>query len=384
MAVETTVTVTASSIFLDKRVLQTHHMPERIVGRERQLAAIRSTLKDLERDVRPRNPFCVGDFGTGKTVVARFACRTLPAGVVGVYANCSDDDTCSRVFKAILRSLEVPFKPGLPRDHYLNLIREALKKVKFLVLILDEVDRLVSRKPQYGGDSDANMLFYALSRTIENVVVLMLTNRLSFEASFAANVDSAVRDTFRYMRIDFDDYSVAELTEILGDRCKAAFREGTYEEAVNLIAALSFRRGLRARGVIDLALKAGEIAEAQGHFTITEDDVRAALNAMTATQEMSVIRRLPPVQHAILAYILTYSPTWEQLIEWWTKYAEENQYGPSPATLRGYVKDLETMGLVVKDKHGLGRGKGVTMTLRVPPEFTASVTKSLLPDPEKP
>ena len=379
-AVEATTTVTttfgSSTIFLDKRVFQIQHVPNRIVHRERQISRIQFILKDLGQGVRARNILCIGDFGTGKTAVVRFICRDLPAGTCAVYTNCSDDNTSNRIFKAALRSLGVVVKSGFPKDHYLELLKETLKTRAFLTLILDEVDKLVE-KP----DSDADEFFYTLMRTFDNVVVVMLTNRVSLEATLAVGLDSRVKDTFRFERIEFEDYNAQELAEILADRCKVGFREGTYDAGiVAMISRAAYERGLRARGVIDLARKAGEIAEAERRLTITEQDVRLAVRETAGEREMNIIRHLPPVQHAILAFILAYSPTSGGLLKWWSDYATIHHYGPSPVTLHGYIKELDTMGLVTREKRGLGRGRGVSMTTIVPPELVHLVSKSLEPE----
>jgi len=56
-----------------------------------------------------------------------------------------------------------------------------------------------------------------------------------------------------------------------------------------------------------------------------------------------------------------------------------------PVTGRSaYVRELETIGVVVKEKRGLGRGRGVVMTVSVPSELVSIVSKSLANAEEPP
>ena len=177
-----------TSVFSDKRVFQLDYVPDRILHRDEQMSKIRSILVDLQKGVRPRNMLCVGDFGTGKTAVVRSMCRgpptgVLPVGVAAVYVNCSEQNTQNRIIRCVLRDLGVPVKLGFPSDHYLQLFKESVADIATLILILDEVDKLLERK-----DSGHEELFYTLSRSVNNVVVVLLTNRMSLETTLLSSV----------------------------------------------------------------------------------------------------------------------------------------------------------------------------------------------------
>jgi cell division control protein 6 len=369
-----------TSVFSDKRVFQLEYVPKRILHRDEQMSKIRSILADLERGVRPRNILCVGDFGTGKTASVRFICRNLPVGVTAVYANCSEENTHNRIIRSVLRQLDVQVKPGFSSGHYLQLFKESVANRSALVLVLDEADKLVERK-----DSGYEELFYSLSRSVNNVVVILLTNRVSLETTLLSKLDSRVKDTFRFERVEFGDYDALELGNILSDRCRVGFRDTSYDpEIVAMIARLACERGLRARGVIDLARKAGEIAESNGHESITEDDVREATVEATHEREMEIVRRLPPALRMILGYVLLKSPTSRDAYDWFRLQAPRYGFGQSPVTFHSYIKELETIGLAKKEKHGLGRGRGIEVSLIVPPELATIVADSLRPETHPP
>ncbi len=384
MATETQQT-RLTSVFSDKRVFQLDYVPERILHRDDQISKIQCILADLERGVRPRNVLCVGDFGTGKTAVVRSICRGSPAGslrdgVAALYVNCSEENTQNRIIRSVLRDLGAPVKPGFPTDYYLRTFKELVGQKTSLILILDEVDKLVERK-----GSEYEELFYTLSRSLTNVVIILLTNRASLETTLLSSLDSRVRDTFRFERVEFGDYDVSELSSILSDRCRIGLKDNAYDPGiVDLIAGIAYKRGLRARGLIDLTRKAAETAEYNGHETITYDDVQKAALESSHDREMEIIRRLPPAHRAILGYILVESPRSKTANEGFRMLAARLGFGQSPVTIHGYINDLETMGLTTKEKRGLGRGKGVEMRLIVPPELVNIVAKSLGVDPPHP
>jgi len=365
----------AGAVFSNKRVFQLEYVPDRIIHRDVQISKIRGILADLDRSVRPRNMLCVGDFGTGKTAVVRSICRNLQ-GVSVSYVNCNEQNTTNKVIRNVLRDLKATVKLlGLPSDYYLQCFKESVADVSSLILILDEADKLIERK-----GSNYEELFYTLGRSVTNVVVILLTNRFSLEATLLSNLDSRVRDTFRLERVEFGDYDALDLINILTDRCQVGLNDKAYDAGIIAsIARITFKRGMRARGLIDLARKAGEIAESHGHVTITQEDVRTA-EKLSEDSEMETIRTLTPPLRAILGYVFVHSPTTNVAYNWFRSYASERGLGQSLVTFHGYVKELDGMGLLRKDKYGRGRGRGVEMHLVIPQELRNAVEKSLTVD----
>lgn len=363
----------STHIFLNKRVFQLDYVPKRILHRDKQINRIESILADFTNDVRPRNILCVGDFGTGKTVVVRSVCSSPPSNCTALYVNCAEENTQSRIIRTILRHLSVPVKPGFPRDHYLQLFKDQMAHQTYVILILDEVDKFVERK-----DSDFNEFFYTLSRSIDNLVAILLTNRVSFESNLLINLDSRVKDTFRFERVEFGDYNAPELMDMLRDRCQMGLNHATYDkEIIAVMGRISYERGLRARGIIDLARKAAEIAEAKGHSKIEIEDVHQASTELSHESEMEIVQKLPPIHRAILGKILLDSPSSSSVFDWYQKIAPRYGIGQSLTIFHTYLKELETLGLVIKEKKGLGRGKGLEMRLVVPVEIASIVAKSL-------
>ncbi len=380
---ETTLNVTfnSSPIFADKRVFHEDYLPDRILHREEQIRKVKEILADAERGSRPDNILTTGAFGSGKTLVVKVTCRTLPDGCVFVYVNCSRENTRLRIIRAVLQQLGVSVpETGFPGDYYERRFEQAISQHKFVILALDEVDKFTERK-----DAESFELFYMLSRLVSNVAVILLTNRATFETNFANNMDARVRDTFRWIRVEFPDYDSGQLTDIIEDRCRVGLKSSTYDRGIcGLAAALAYNQAGRARGALALMRNAAQLAEIYGHAKVEDNDVREAARQLKERQGQEIIRRLPPIERKILAHVLMNSPTGSAAYQHFAAIAPEYGVATGINTFYGYLNRLETVGLVEKEKHGRGRAKGLAMALHVPPQIEDEVRLSLEPDAETP
>ena len=364
------------SIFSDKSVFHEDYLPARILHRDDQIRKVKEILGDLEAGSgsRPDNMLIKGAYGSGKTLIVKATCRILPARCVFIYLNCSRENTRLRIIRAALQQLGVSTpETGVPGDYYERRFENALSQHRFVILALDEVDKFTDR-----GDSESFELFYMLSRLVGNVTVILLTNRASFETDFANNMDARVRDTFRWVPIEFPDYDSAQLAAIIEDRCQVGLRTDSWDRGIcSLVAALAYRQAGRARGALALMRKAAQVAEVRGHAQIEGDDVREAARQLKERQGQEIIRRLPLIERQILAHVLINNPTGVAAYRWYVTIAPEYGAATSLTTFYDYVNRLTTLGLMDKEKHGRGRAKGLDMTLHVPPQIEADVRLSL-------
>jgi cell division control protein 6 len=360
-----------TEIFADKQVFKERYVPDRILHREAAISKIQRILADFQRNAKPRNILCIGDLGTGKTVALRSICRDPPEGVKAVFVNCAEANTQTRIFRAVLEQLGVTVKTGFPGDYYLGLFKAALPPR--LILVLDEIDKLIDHRA-----SEYEALFYTLMRTVDpkEVVLVMLTNKFSLETFLIRELDSKVKDTLPFERVEFPDYVAPELNDIISARAQVGFKPSAYDSGTMAqIARIVYERGLRARGLMDLARKAGEVAESKGHEKITEEDVSVAGVELLHGRGLEVINRLPPNLRAILGYVLVKSPTIEDAYDSFkmTPLAHDTTKG----MFYGYLKELEIFGVLEKKKVSLGNRKGVIVRLSVPSELTNIVYNSL-------
>jgi len=373
-SVTSTVTETVehhySQIFMDKDLFEVDHVPDCILHRETQIAEIKGVLADT---IRPKNIIALGGFGTGKTATIRRIGRDLPPGYRLVYVSCSRANTQTRVLSAMLAELATP-RSWLPLDKYRELVEAELKKHRYVILVLDEVDQLLQHR-----DSEADAFFYILSRMTEwkNVVAILLSNRLDVEPLLRKHLDPRTLDTFRWKRTEFCEYDAAELGDILEDRSRKGLRDGTWDKGIIAqIALISYNQGLGARGIIDITREAGLIAEREQHDKITPEDVR---EASCVDERMKTIQSLTPIDKAVVHAIFR-----ERIVqtsrlhtEYYPKIAETYGGGQGIDVLERHIQKLHTFGLVTKRQSGLGKGKGSEIWLTIAPDMHSAVKKSV-------
>jgi cell division control protein 6 len=366
-----TVTYGYSRIFRDKDLFEVDHIPDSILHRETQIKEIKQILADT---IRPKNIIALGGFGTGKTATLLHICRDLPPGYRLIYVSCSKGNTQTRILKAMLAELGQPQKNGFPQDHYRGLLEAELKRRRYVILVLDEVDQLLEHR-----DSEADAFFYILSRMPEwkNVVAALVSNRFDIESLLRKHLDPRTLDTFRWKRTEFCEYNAAELGDILEDRCRKGLRDNSCDKGIIAqIALISYNQGLGARGVIDITREAGLIAEHEQRDSITPEDVR---EASSVDQRMKTIQSLTPIDKALVHTIFR-----EGIIQtsrlhaaYYPKIAETYGGGQGIDVLERHIQKLFTFGLVKRQQSGLGKGKGSEIWLTIAPDMHSAIKKSV-------
>ncbi|MFQ5998066.1 MAG: Cdc6/Cdc18 family protein [Candidatus Bathyarchaeia archaeon] len=296
------------SIFVRKAVFDINYVPPKLPHREREVQQLTVLLSDVFRGIRPANLLILGEFGTGKTVVTRKvidetekAARERNLTVKGLYVNCATHDTRMKVVREALSLLGVEYKPGYATDHYLKLFNATCQNSAFTIMILDEADKLLMKK---GGDGAE--LLYFLSRSTPNVTIILLTNKLSMPNFIECDLDSRTRDTLRPRIVEFPDYNREELLTILENRAEEGLRSTAYtSDALARIAEISYLKGLRARGLIDITRRAGELTEEADCTHIDAETIEEATEGYEEQAIMRIISALSPTRRLILYRLQT-------------------------------------------------------------------------------
>jgi cell division control protein 6 len=141
--------------------------------------------------------------------------------------------------------------------------------VLFMV-VLDEADALIKTK----GDA----LLYELTRMNEvlkksKITLVGISNDLRLKEF----LDPRVLSSLGGEEMVFRPYDAGELKNILAERARVAFVDGTLtDSALGLCAALAAAEHGDARRALDLLRVAGEVAERKTSSTVTEEHVREA------------------------------------------------------------------------------------------------------------
>jgi cell division control protein 6 len=254
-------------LFIDKKVLQLNYVPEIIHHREDQINKVAGILAPALRIEKPSNMFIYGKSGTGKTLTVQHVSESmmqiaeknkLPVKIH--YLNCKlkrVSDTEYRLIAELARALdtEIP-ATGLPTDEVYKMFVSALEKKKILlVLILDEIDQLVSK----AGDQ----ILYSLTRINSELKQSQISLiGISNDLMFTNYLDPRVKSSLSEEELVFPPYNAIQLQSILKERADKAFRKGVVENGVlEKCAAYAAREHGDARRALELLRVAGELAE---------------------------------------------------------------------------------------------------------------------------
>lgn len=229
--------------------LDPDYIPDILPHRENEITAIFEMFKPLLEGRRPSHTFIYGGPGIGKTAVAKLVLREIKKeGVHPIYINCWYNRTEAAVLAEILRQMSVPFpRKGRGVDELITEFLERVRGEKLLV-VLDEIDLLSSPD-----------VLYELSRASPTIGIILISNNPYATGKF----DSRARSSLALSSIEFKQYKVDELADILQERATLA-KLDVNELAVRVAARFAFKHNSDVRYGLSLLLKAGRVAEKSG------------------------------------------------------------------------------------------------------------------------
>lgn len=287
------------SIFNNKTALLSNYTPKNVPYREEQINQIASILAPSLRLEKPSNLFLYGKTGTGKTLVAQHVAHNILAiaqdhGVClkVFYLNCKLKriaDTEYRLIAQLLREFgsDVP-ATGLPTDELYRMFVELLDKQKMvLILILDEIDQLVSKV----GDEILYNLTRLNSELKESQVAFI---GISNDLMFIDHVDPRVKSSLSEEELVFPPYNAIQLQKILRQRAKEAFHEAVIGDGVlEKCAAYAAREHGDARRALELLRVAAELTERKGKTVIVTEALDEAENKIERDRVLDIAINQP-------------------------------------------------------------------------------------------
>lgn len=293
--------VIGANLIKNRRTLTIDYVPEKLPFRDEESKTIAQVLSVVLKNGRPSNLLVFGKPGTGKTavvknVINRLKKKSIEHGIeiTVTIVNAKTSNTSYKVLYDIAediginrfdKKLKVHFT-GLSMGEATDRILEYLKKNNLhVVLIIDEIDSLVDRN----GDD----VLYSFTRANERMLgdgfvsLIGISNSLTFKDK----LDPRVRSSLSEEEIIFNPYTIIQLKEILNDRSKLAFNEGSINQgAINLCAAVAGKENGDARKAIDLLRVAAEIAERERADMVTENHIREAQEKIEKDTNYEVIK----------------------------------------------------------------------------------------------
>jgi archaeal cell division control protein 6 len=302
------------SIFINKAVLLSSHIPESILYREEQIQEVANILAPALRVERPSNLFIYGKTGTGKTLSVRHILNSMMEiaqknnlPLKPIYINCKLKrvaDTEYRLISQLIKEFgkEVP-STGLPTDEVYNVFYKLLDEKKGVVLlVLDEIDQLTKKI----GDE----ILYNLTRInaeLKNAQICLIG--ISNNLVFSENLDPRVRSSLSEEELIFPPYNALQIQDILKSRAKDAFKEESIEPGViEKCSAYSARDHGDIRRAIDLLRVAGEISERSGCASVKIEHLDDAERKVESDKIINAIINQPKQFQSVLYSILLISP----------------------------------------------------------------------------
>ena len=291
------------SILKKRDVLHFTFIPETILHRDNELAKVTQALLPILKKSRPSNLLVYGKPGTGKTLVVKTILSKIQKRVEKsdfpiklVYANAKDETTLYGLLVSFGRQLGLKTQKELPTtglsiSGVFNRLLDVIEKnTTNAVFVIDEIDYLAELISKTGKD-----ILYNLTRANERLETGSLTLiGISNDLTFKERLDPRVLSSLSEEEIVFTNYTMEQIKEILLDRIKTAFIQGTVESAaVNLCAAMAGQEHGDARRAIDLLRVAGELAEREQSETVKEDHIRRASQKMEEDKETTALNSYP-------------------------------------------------------------------------------------------
>jgi len=369
-----------SSVFKDESKLDINYVPSRLPHRDKQLNLLNQFFRfTVENPGKMTQRVLVtGKIGTGKTVLTQHFGQNIMKeaqkrgiNLYYVHVNCRE---CKGLFM-VLQYVMLKFSPNFPKRGYsaqelLQALMQILDEKKaYVILTLDELDALIQAE-----GSDA---LYSLTRVQEDHAKTV--QRISLigilrETTLLNKLDSSTRSTLQNNIIQMDDYSKAQLLDILNDRVATAFYDNAiYPETLDLVAESAALHGGDARYAIELLWRAGKYADTENSRLVQPEHVRKASESVYPIVRKDSISQLNLHQKL---FLLGVARRFKQSDAAYLSMGEaENAYAivceEYGAEKRGhtqlwkYVQELSVLD-VIKTEHSSAGQRGKTTLISLP------------------
>lgn len=347
-------------IFKNRFVLHEDYEPDIIFHRDKEINEITHFFVSFWKGSRG-NLDIQGYVGTGKTLIIKkitkeFSNRAkadTKRKIKIIYLNCSDKDTRSKVLREVAIRLSGKNNVGWGTGMYTHVIDEVIDNYDNVMVILDEVDKVLRK--------DGDEVLYSLSN--RPISIINISNVPGWRKYIE---DHRIHSRMPPHPLRFSAYTEDELYDILMYRAEKGLKEGTYpEEVIRRIAKLAaYERG-DMRMALNLLYTSAEYAEMLGKQKIEVSYVNHANEKMRVDTTIAYVNGLPPPKKLLLLLIYEYwlkhrdYPTAEELRNIYNKTIRSHTFFEELAlqSIRTYLMELCTYELI-EGVGGKGKGRG--------------------------
>lgn len=285
------------AIFKDLARLSPEYVPKKLVHRREELKRLKLNIGDISSAGIPQvNTIIFGESGSGKTVTVRYlfeadggygkSFKTETFDGIHIYRGKNVDvvhvsakhfKTELSVLTALVRGLanhDFPTR-GVRHDEVFSAFASIPKN---LMAIVDEIDEM--KEPERSG------LIYTLSR--KGAGIIAISNRVG---AFS-HLESKAMAALPYEKIIFSMYSAKELRDIVAERVKEAFVEGTVDKSViDGISAKAAMDDGKAWSAIRLLRLSGHCAANRNAERVELQDLDEAERRFGINEAVEMVRK---------------------------------------------------------------------------------------------
>ena len=295
-----------SRIFHDRSKLSSRYIPNELHHREKEMSLLLTMFKDSY--IKPdeflfSTPQIVGRSGIGKTsTILKFSKMLenefIKSGLTlkVAYINLKlQGGNKYAVYRFLLEKIapELPSQ-GLSAEEMLRYLLSYLTENKlYTLIILDEIEFLLRSNKDSGIIYDFTRLNeFDLSKHCNVIGVVFIARSTDFHDK----IESSELSTLGRLPIEFNPYSIDEISDILLTRTSESFNPNVVGtdiiDEVSLITTSS-QVGGDVRYALDLLLYAGNLAEANGNERITLDQIRKTHGYNKPSLTIEDLKELP-------------------------------------------------------------------------------------------
>jgi len=336
-------------------VLEEDFVPREVVHRDAEITMISEALDPLTKGQSPSPLFLYGPSGAGKTCLARYTGTQLANEVTGVrciYLNCWMNYTRFKALYTILDEIGNAYdihRQSTPLDELIS--RVEAHDWENTVIILDEVDQL-----------DEYDVLYTLY-TVPNITLILIANT---EHQLFVELPERIRSRLQSAtRVHLEQYTMAELSEILAQRVKAGFhKDAISPQYIEVIADAAAGDARVALGILK---HAAQKASASDSEKITKEHIKGAVSDAHIEIRETHTEKLNPDQRVLYEIIEEH-----QVIDPAELYAEYQATVDDPKadrTVRKYLNKMAQYSLIEQKGEKRGRqykiNEGTQTTLNI-------------------